>query len=189
VEQTVARSKSAGVVVAHQILRVGPEGLVTRIEKIMICVVHECRRYRDLKLRTMVADAQHRLRDVVQNGEIPRVGRRLRHPLRNTLQAGVRRLKVSKSRSRRWIQREELIIPLCRLERCGHGDFEGFDLRDADLGNRSNRKRQRRRTADAAIAGGHVQRIGCRRSRRGGEGEAAAIRRSGRLDGRRRACR
>src|ERR1700686_5812750 len=57
VEQTIARSKAALVVVAHQILRVGCEALISRIEKVMICVVHECRRYRDLKLRAMVTDA------------------------------------------------------------------------------------------------------------------------------------
>ena len=60
----------------------------------MICVVHECRRYRDLKLRAIVAHAQHWLRNIVQNGEIPCVDHRLRHPLRNTLQADVCRLQV-----------------------------------------------------------------------------------------------
>src|ERR1039457_4694907 len=106
------RETARYIVIPHQILRVSGELLVRRIEKIVIGIVHEGRSDCDLKLRAVIAHAKHRLRDCIEDAEIPCRRSGLRQSLGNSLQSNVVRTESPECRGRSRIQRKELIIPL-----------------------------------------------------------------------------
>src|SRR5579862_2569070 len=129
----VWRRKSArNVVVPNEILCVGGELRIRRIEEVVAWVVHESWSDCDLKFRTVVGDGQYRLCDVVDNAEIPGGRRSLRHSLGNSLQPDVMRAEIPEGSSRRGVQREESVVPLRGLKRCRHGYAERgtFGVRD-----------------------------------------------------------
>src|ERR1017187_8461597 len=110
------RETARYVVIPHQILRVSGELLVRRIEKIVIGIVHEGRSDCDLKLRAVIAHAQHRLRDCIEDAEIPCRRSGLRYSLRYPVESNVMCPQRTECRGRTRIHRKELIVPLRRLE-------------------------------------------------------------------------
>ena len=122
-EKLAVCRKPARVVVLNEILCVRGKRSVRRIEKAVATVVvrvHESGSFRDLKLRAVIAHAQHRLRDRIERRKVPcgrtRTFRPLRNALRDSLQANVVWPQIAQSRSCRRIQREELVVPLRRLK-------------------------------------------------------------------------
>ena len=80
---TAIRREPAGVVILHQILRVPGklrEGQIQKAGAAIVSRIHEWRRLRDLKLRTVIAHAQHRLRNRVELRKVPHRGGRSRFP-------------------------------------------------------------------------------------------------------------
>ena len=84
-------------------------------------IIQKRRRHGDLKLRTVIRQAQYRLHSCIQDGEVP-VGRgpsvRLHwHGLTDRLQPNVLRAQfVQQRRLGRGVILKKLIVPLRRLE-------------------------------------------------------------------------